>query len=215
MALNSRFKRQRARMTIAHVSAPPPTTISSTSSTSGGGASSDTAAINGPDGRVNERRGQKGSAVERVTSVTSRVSWEPGMKRLRTTPRESPGRPKGSLGKTASERGGLCAGWQELKESGCVWNSGSRVSPHIPRYSPNNQVCHEPAQQPPFWIPLATKRRPTAPRRTLASESWPMSYLKELRNYKELLYLNASHGVEHIPTEEITSRRRVLAKSEY
>lgn len=30
---------------------------------------------------------------------------------------------------------------RELKESGCVWNSGSCLSPHIPHYSRNNKLC--------------------------------------------------------------------------
>lgn len=39
-------------------------------------------------------------------------------------------------------RRGIGVGLQELKESGCVWNFGSCLSPHIPHFSRNNKLCH-------------------------------------------------------------------------
>lgn len=108
--------------------------------------------INTPDVPVNERQRTKGinaaEPAERVTTMTSWVSWKPGMKRLWTTPAQTHTHTQRALGQLkppweyGSVEEGIGIGPQELKESGCVWNFGSCFSPHIPHYSPNNKLCH-------------------------------------------------------------------------
>lgn len=110
--------------------------------------------INTPEASVNERPRTKGinaaEPTERVTTMTSWVSWELGMKRLQATPAQthththpvSSWTTDATMGIRERGRRGIGVGLQELKESGCVWNFGSCLSPHIPHFSRNNKLCH-------------------------------------------------------------------------
>lgn len=53
----------------------------------------------------------------------------------------SPWTTEAAMGIWECGRVGIGIRLQELKESGCVWNSGSCLSLHIPHYSRNNKLC--------------------------------------------------------------------------
>lgn len=82
-----------------------------------------------------------GEPEERVTTMTSWVSWKPGMKRLRTTPAQTHTphiHTQGVLEQLKppweyeSVEEGISVSLQQLKESGRAWNFRSCFLPHIP-----------------------------------------------------------------------------------
>lgn len=86
--------------------------------------------------------------IERVFMIFESLSISDPPKQPPTPPQHTHTHPVSSwtteaaMGIWECGRGGIGIRLQELKESGCVWNFGSCLSPHIPHYSPNNKLCH-------------------------------------------------------------------------
>lgn len=179
--------------------------------------------INTPDASVNERQRTKGinaaEPTERVTTMTSWVSWEPGMKRLQATPAQTHTHTQRALGqlKPAWEYGSVeeeesafvCRSWKKAVVFGI---SGHAFLLTFLTILPTiNCVIADTTAS--ILDTLHHKKPQTIQNHTLTSETRVITE-DELWNYKGLLYLKVSHGVGHISTGEITNRLCVHSRSE-